>query len=61
MMPISSSSSLVFPSISLGFTILDEIFAYVTVFLIQPLRYSHSVYDGACWVCFVAGIHPSRT
>ena len=26
------------PAISLGFTTLGEIFAYVTVFLVQPLR-----------------------
>ena len=41
------------PVKSLGFTILGEVFAYVTVFLIRPLRKSHSVFlDGACWVCF---------
>ena len=41
------------PAVSLGFTILGEIFAYLTVCLIQPLRQSHSVFvDGACWVCF---------
>ena len=32
------------PAISLGFTILGEIFAYVTIFLIQPLRWSHFVF-----------------
>ena len=40
------SSSSAFPAVSLGFTILDEIFAYVTVlfcfvlfcFFIQPLK-----------------------
>ena len=48
----NSSSSSVFPAMSLRFTILGEIFAYVTVFLIQPLRSSLSVFvDGACWVC----------
>ena len=37
-----------------GSPLLGEIFAYVTVFLIQPLRLSHSVFvDGACWVCFL--------
>ena len=41
------------PAISLGFTIWGEIFSYVAVFLIQPLRLSHSVFvDGVCWVCF---------
>ena len=41
------------PARSLGFTILVEIFAYVSVFLIQPLRYSHSIFmDGGRWVCF---------
>ena len=48
------------PVLSLGFTILGQIFAYVTVF-IQPLRQSHSILlDGACWV-FVVSIHLSRT
>ena len=32
----SSSSSFVFPAPSLGFTILGEIFAFVTAFIIQP-------------------------
>ena len=41
---LASSSSSVFPAMSLGFTILGEIFAYVAVFLIQPLRKSHSVF-----------------
>ena len=34
----SSSSSSAFPAIFLRFTILGGIFAYVTVFLIQPSR-----------------------
>ena len=34
----ASSSSSAFPAISLQFTTLVEIFAYVTVVLIQPLR-----------------------
>ena len=33
---VSSSSSAMFPAISLGFTILGEVFAYVIVFLLQP-------------------------
>ena len=32
------------------------------LFLIQPLKQSHSIFmDSACWMRFVAGIHPSRT
>ena len=39
------------PQLHLWGSFLDEIFVYVTVFLIQPLRYSHSIFvDGACWV-----------
>ena len=48
---ISPSSSSAFPAQSLGFTIFGETFVYVTIFLIQPQRWSHSVFvDGACWV-----------
>ena len=49
-------SSLVFQAISLEFTVLGEIFAYVTFFFfffIQPLRQSHSIFvDSVSWVCF---------
>ena len=46
------------PAIGLGFTILDEIFAYVTAFspIIEVVTFrlqSLSVFmDGACWMCF---------
>ena len=43
-----SFSSPAFQAISLMFIIFGENFAYVTVVLIQPKRYSHSVFvDGA--------------
>ena len=55
--PSSSSCS---PAVSLGFTILGEIFAYVTVFvcLIQPVLSSWMAHAGCV---FVGGIHPCRT
>ena len=51
------------PAISLGFTILGEIFAYVTVFnptiKVVTFRLRRWVVRAGC--VFVAGIHPSRT
>ena len=48
---ISFVFSLLSPPFSLGFTILGEMFTYVAVFVIQPLRKPHSVFvDGACCV-----------
>ena len=50
---LCDTSSSAFPATPLGFTILGKFFVYVTLFLIQQMRQSHSVFvDGACWVCF---------
>ena len=69
----SSSSSSVFPAISLGFTIFGEIFAYVTVlfwglgggggggcFVLSQPRSSHipSSWMVHAGCVIVAGIHP---
>ena len=58
----SSSSSSEFPALSLGFTILGEIFAYMTIFLSNH-RGSHipSLWMVRAECVFVASIHPSRT
>ena len=42
----SSSSSSVFPAISVGFTIFGEIFAYVTVFLLA--KFSDNIFSICC-------------
>ena len=59
---LCTSSSSVFPDIFLGFTILGEVFAYVTFFYSNH-RGSHI--PSSCIVCavcvFVAGIHLSKT
>ena len=57
----SSSSSSVFPAISLGFTILGEIFAYLTIFQ-SSHRGSHipSSWMVHAGCVFYAGIHQSR-
>ena len=50
------------PPRSLGFTILGEIFAYVTVFLILPIEIVTFRLSGWCMlVVFFSGIRPSRT
>ena len=59
----SSSFSSVFPARSLGFTMLSEIFMYVTVYFLSKHRGSHIL---SSWMVpagcvFVAGIQPSRT
>ena len=54
----SSSSSSAFPAISLGFTILGEIFVSVTPFFSNPtLEVVTFRLRGWCML----GIHPSRT
>ena len=45
-------------AIFLGFTILGEIFECVTIFFTTTIKV---FVDGAGWVCFFTGIHPSRT
>ena len=54
-----SSSSSVFPAISLGLTFFGEIFTYVTVFRGSHIPSSWNLHGGGC--VFVTGIHPSRT
>ena len=43
---VHPSSSSVLPALSLGFTILGEICAYVTVFLIQPIQRHMIIWTG---------------
>ena len=51
--PSSSFSSSAFPSYISGVHHLGWDFCECGRFLIQPLRWLHSVFvDGACWVCF---------
>ena len=59
----SSSSSSAFPAISLGFTILGQIFAYVTLFFSSNHWGSHiqSLWMVHVGYVFIASIHPSRT
>ena len=64
--PCSSySSSFAFPARSLGYTNLGEIFAYVTVFILQNHRDSHIPSSWMVMVhagcVFVVSIHPSVT
>ena len=60
--PTLASSSSAFPATSLGFIILDEIFAYLTVFY-SNRRGSHipTSWMAHAGCVFVAGIRPSRT
>ena len=57
-----SQTSSRFPAISLGFTVLGEIFAYVTVF-IPTIEVVTFRLRGLCMLgaFSVTGIHPSRT
>ena len=50
-----------FPAVSLGFTILDAIFAYVTIFYTYHWGSHLSPWMVHAGCVFAAGIHPSRT